>query len=776
MARELADRPAVTQPTSDATRLTYPQLEAPEDRVEGRGKVTGQALYTADLVEDGMLWAAYARSPIPHGRILAVDVSAARSMPGVHAVLTGADTRPTRLGRRLFDWPVLAWDRVRFIGDRVAVVAAETREGARAAAEQIRVEYEELEAAFTTADALADGGPILHEPDEASEYFFVGGTRPSHAHPNIQGHHRITRGVADIEAVFGSAHRVFDYTFTAPRQFQGYLEPHATLVRVEHGKVHVSSTNKTPFLLQRQMADSLGLPVEAVEVESRVIGGDFGGKGLSIDEYACYFLAAATGRPVKAVTDYSDEMQAANPRHSATVRLRTAVDADGRFIAHQSRVVFDGGAYAAGKPSQMLIPPGGLSTLGPYRVPNVDLEATAVYTNNVPAGHMRGPGETQALFASESHVDMIAAELGIDPLEFRLLNVVRDGEEGPTGVSYPTPRGVEVLETLRSATGWGSPIGPNRGRGIGFSVRRPGGGATAISMRLCADGTIDVTTGAPDQGGGTHTAIQRVTAVALSVAIQRVHVTLGTTNSAPIDAGIGGSRATYLSSRAVELAARSLKPRLETLAATILGVGPEAVELRDDRFTVTRDGIVTEADFETILGLAELPEVTEVFDSRAEEDPEAAASFIGYVVEVSVDPKTGEIAIADVTLVADVGTIINPTAHRGQVNGGFIFGLGGARTEELVVEEGKVVTVGLNDYKLSTSMDVPPFRTILLAAEPGSGAFGAKMVGELTNGVVAPALANAVAAAAGVRLHTFPLTAERVFEAMRGERVSDRPA
>lgn len=761
--------PPVAAPAIDGAD----RFAEPEYRLEGVAKVTGVARYVADLKAPGMLWAAVARSPIPHGRIVSVDASAARAHPGVHAVIVGADVRPARIGRRLLDWPVLAWDRVRFIGDRVAAVAADTPEAAFEAASKIRVEYDELPYVLSPEEALAPGAPVLHDLEEAESYAFIGGERRARPHPNVQGTNRIARGDGDIDAVFGAAAHVFEHTFHAPRQYQGHLEPHATLVQVRDGATRVRTTNKTPFLLQKQLALTLGIPAAEIDVESRHIGGDFGGKGLSLDEYVCWYLARATGRPIKAVMSLTDDMRAANPRHSATITLRTATDAEGRFLAHQSRVLFDGGAYAAGKPAELLVPAGGLLTLSCYRVPHVDLEVTCAYTNTVPGGNMRAPGEPQALFASESHVDMIAATLGVDPLELRLRNALRPGDMGPTGVPYAAPRAIEVLETLRSEGGWGRPLPPNRGRGIAIGVRRPGGGKTALRLRHAGDGTIEVVTGAPDQGGGTYTLIRRVTAAALSVDEARVRVLVESTLAAPTDAGIGASRGTYLTSRAIEIAARELRSALESTVADRAGLDRDLVRLVDDHFELGGDQPARRPFAEALEGAA-IESVEGVFDSKAGGDAEAEASFVGYLVEVEVDPETGAIDVHDVLLVADAGTVINPLAHRGQMLGGYAFGLGSARMEELRFDDGNLVTLNLNDYKLPTAMDVPRPRVLLLPPVAGSGAYGAKAVGELTNSGVAPAIANAVAAAVGARVLRYPLTAERVLAALDAAEAADR--
>lgn len=769
MRAETADRRAPTP------RDVIDALAGDEYRIDGLDKVTGMARYAADVRLPGMLWAAHARSTIAHGRIVSIDTSAALAVPGVRRVLTGADIRPSRIGRRLQDWPVLAWDRVRFIGDRVAVVAAETPEAAEAAASLIEVEYAELPAVFDPLDALAPGAPILHE--HADDYTYLGGVRQPRAHPNIQGSHLVTIGDLDIEGALGRAAHVFEHEFTTPRQHQGHLEPHACVVWIDGGTVRVVSTNKAPFALRAQLAASLAIAEEKIDIENRFIGGDFGGKGLSLDEYACYFLARETGRPVMAVMSFAEELQASNPRHAGRIHMRTGVDRHGRIVAHSLSAVFDGGAYAAGKPGLLLLPIGIFAALGTYHVPHARLEAMAVYTNSVPGGNMRSPGEVQALFAGESHIDMIATELGIDPIEFRKRNAIRDGQMAPSGELARKPRVREVLDALTvEATAMRRVLAPGRGIGIAIGMRGPASGRSTVSLRLRGDCRIEVLTGVPDQGAGTLTALRRVAAAVLSVDVERIDVRFGTTGSAMADTGASGSRVTYHTSRAVEAGAIQMREELERIAASRSKVEPGSATLRNDEFIAEQpDGSLVHSDFDVLLHGVEIDPIVVTFDGETDERDASVESVAGFVVEVDVDRGTGLITIVGATLVADVGTIINPVAHRGQLNGGFVFGLGGAMMEELPVDEGRVSMVGLHDYKLPTSMDLPPFRTVLLHSDSGPGAFGAKMVGELSNGPLAPAIANAVAAATGIRLMDLPMTAERVFDALRVADGSETP-
>ena len=662
------------------------------------------------------------------------------------------------------DWPLLAWDRVRFVGDPVASVAAESMDIAEAALNAIEVDYEELPALFDPEIALAADAPILHADDGGYTYF--GPARPARSHPNVQGETTVTKGARDLEPIFTAAHRVYEHTFTTPRQHQGYIEPHACTVWVDaQGVVQVRSTNKSPFGLRQQIARSTGLPEASIEVDSRFIGGDFGGKGLSLDEYIGVFLARATGRPIRMAMRYADELQRANPRHAARIRLRTAVDSDGHFLAHEADVLFDGGAYAAGKPGAGLLPPGGVASLAAYHVPNTRLVCRAVYTNTVPGGHMRAPGEVQALFAGESHVDLIASDLGIDPLEIRMRNAVRNGQTGPANEIFREPRALDVLEALRDATAWRkTPLPPNRGRGLALGVRHVGGGKTALVFTLAADGGVEVVTGVPDQGSGSYTVIRRVAAAVLSVAPERIRVRHGTTAEALTDPGAGGSRVTHIVGEAARTGASILRERLLELAAEVMGWSSGKVRLVDDCFVSETGEVASFDDVASRISRGSPVQVEGAWDAEAH-DPDAPAdfNFWAYMIEVEVDPDTGAVSLCDAVLAADVGAIINPVAHQGQLNGGFIYGLGGALMEHLEVDDGRVTTASLADYKLPTSPDAPPLRTVLVPTEVGPGPWGAKMAGEVSNSGVAPAVANAIAEAVGVRLYSLPLSAEQIF-------------
>lgn len=729
-----------------------------EIRVEGRDKVSGRMQYTADIYKPNALWAAFTTSPHAYAKIVKIDTTAAKAVPGVRAVLTAADIGHRLWGRNMYDWPVLAWDVVRMIGDRVAAVAAETRQAAEEAAELVEVTYEELDPILDPVAALAPGAPVIH-PDRPS-YFHAAraGKEPMKVpHPNVQGINRMAKGEKDLEPIFARAHRVYEHSFTTPRLHPGYIEPHATMVWIDDdGTVHVWSPNKSPLNLRGQMARVLEIPANTIVVEPSAIGGDFGGKGMTTDEPPLYFLAKATGRPVRYVWRYTEELNTNCTRHSSTVTLRSGVDANGKFVAHHSKVVYDGGAYGGGKPGGQVLPGAGYGTVG-YSCPNVLIETMAVYTNAVPGAHVRAPNDVQCFFAWEQHVDMIARDLGIDPLEFRIRNVIRLGDTSLDGEGVHEPRAVEVLERLRAEL-TAAPLPAGRGRGISLGCRHTGGSKISIKVRLNADGTIHMLCGTPDQGGGQHTVAQRVFAKTLGLDLSRVTIRRYNTAEAPQDPGTGGGRVTNTIGSVSLAGAEAFRAELEKRSG---------LELRDGRFV----GKGTSESFDTVAKrlCADGPiEVVATWEPPQHDGHhEGDFTFSAYALDVDVDRETGTTKIVNALIVLEVGEIINPVAYDGQIEGGFVYGLGTSMMEELVLDEsGKVTNPSLGEYKLPTIADIPPFRMVRLTGNFGQGAYGVKAAGEVSNTAVAPAIANALHDAVGIRLTEFPFTAERVYAAL----------
>jgi CO/xanthine dehydrogenase Mo-binding subunit len=719
--------------TADTATLRTPGLLAGNElRIDGDIKVSGQAKFTADYARAGMLWSAFVASPYAHARIVGIDTSAARAMAGVHAVITGADIGERYFGAMLRDWPILAYERVKFVGEYVAVVAADTRAIAEEAAAAIDVEYDELPPLLDTEASIAPDAPPFHAND--ADFIYNGPQRPARPHRNMHGYDSVHKG--DPDAAFASAARVFEHTFHTPRYHAGYIEPRATLVWLDDsGTYRVMCTNKSPFALRDNLARTLDLPKDKVVVESTFIGGEFGGKALTIEEFPLYFLAKATGRPIKHVRTHADDVRSSHTRHASKVTVRIATSLDGRIEALDLRVLFDGGAYAGGKGLPWLVP--GRTPKIPYRIPNAHVERMAVYTNTIPAGIVRAPADFQTLFAVESLIDMIAADLGIDPFELRLRNAISAGDTDLENNPYAEPRGDEVLRTLRDAMGWDRPLPPGRGRGIGYTARHIAGGKTSMIVTALESGEITVETGSTEPGVGTFTVIQRVLAAELGVDPTRISVKRGTTETAPWDPGIGGSKGTLLLGQAAIDAGKKLRVAL----------------------ALPHDGPVT---------------VTGEFEFMHKPGEPLWVNFGAYGVDLSVDRDTGALTIHEVVFVADVGTIINPIAHRGQIDGGFLLGLGHTLTEELYIEDGRIVNIALSDYKLPTQRDMPPFRVIMLEPGGGPGPFGARAVGEMNSAGIAPAIANAVADACGVRLDRLSITAERIHAALQAQAAGAR--
>jgi CO/xanthine dehydrogenase Mo-binding subunit len=731
-------------------------------RVEGRDKVSGQAKYTADVRQPNCLWAAFATSPFAHAKIVRIDTTAAREVPGVRAVLTAADIGDVRHGRMICDWSVLANEKVVYIGDRVAAVAAETREAAQEAARLVDVEYEELPVLLDPLRAMDPDAPILHPNVES--YAFGSKKRPVRRHPNQQGGNVVRKGTdAELDAIFARAYRVFEHTYSTPRQHCGYIEPKSTLVWIDDdGTIHVVSPNKSPFKMREFMAAISGTPSNKIVVESTFIGGDFGGKGLTMDEFPCYFLARATGRPVRSVATYVDELQCGTVRHPAHLTLRTAVDRDGTFLAHHSHVVFNGGAYGGGKPGNLLTPGQiGYSTVG-YRISNVRLDIDVVYTNTPPGAHMRAPSDVQIFWAWEQHVEEIAQALGMDSIGLRLRNVVDEGDNAITDESMYKPAGRAVLQTLARELAKQGPPRTGAGRGVSLVCRHTGGGKTSIKASVKTSGAVDVVVGNPDQGSGGFTVVRRIMAGILGIDPEKIAVRRGNTDEAAKDPGTGASRVTHIVGQAAIVTANMIVDELASRTGTAF----------EDGAFVDTHGM--RLSFEAVAAQACMQASLDVeggYDGSHEGDHPADYTFSSYALDVVVDQETGAFEIVDTLFITDVGQIINPIGHQGQIDGGFVYGLGGAMMEEMPEDEsGKITTLSLGEYKLPTINDLPPpFRTIHVPAE-GQGPYGAKMAGELSNSGVAPALMNAIYDAVGVRLSEFPITSERIFNALQSRR------
>lgn len=714
----------------------------PIGKLEGIGKVSGQARYSGDVTLPGLVWGKALRSPLPHARIVRIDTSRARALPGVLAVLTAQDLPDILVGRRMFDMPMLARDRVRFVGEKVAVVAAADPDIAEEALALIDVEYEDLPAVFDPVDAIKAGAPVLHENPAAYE-----GAPAERPHPNVQSVLRFKLG--DVEAGFSQADRIFEHTFRTQLDHQGYLEPHAGVVAIDDdGRIQVWASNKMPFRLKELLSHALKRPPEQIRVNLTPIGGDFGGKGSLMDLPLAYHLARVTGRPVKMLMRYAEELMAGNPRHPSLITMRTGVTRDGRIIARRVKALFNSGAYAAFKPAPSVNLGGTAMGAGVYRIPNLLIEAFCVYSNNIPCGHARSPGEPQMVFAGESHMDMIARELGMDPADLRRKNLLRDGDHLANGHHLEHVRASDTLEAALKASHYPEPKpGPWIGRGMAMTHRHIGVGFTNARVRLETSGAVTLSIALPDTGTGAHLVLRQVVAEVLGVTLDGVEIEIANTDDFETDSGVGGSRVTHTGGRAAYHAAEKLKQQIESEASKH---GIPAGSLAEIARAAAKDGRTLEA--------------SHFYDAKAHAD---VTSFTAQVAEVAIDPATGQVTVRHFTTAHDVGTIINPIGHQGQIEGGLIQGLGFALIEEMKTEDGRISTLSLGDFKLPTIQDIPPLTTVILQDQVGPGPFNAKAIGEGSISAVAPAIANAVADACGVRILDLPITAEKVYFALR---------
>ena len=729
-------------------------------RAEGPDKVTGRAIYAADVNLPGILWGKILRSPHPHARIRRIDASRARKVPGVRAVITGKDIPGHFMGKLIRDMPVLCWEVVRFIGDRVAAVAADTPDAAEDALGLIDVEYEELPAVFDPLEAMQPNAPRIHE--DVAGYDGAPKQRLALDVPNGLTRQAWRKG--DLEQGFREADLVLEHTFRIPARHQGYIEPHVGTVAIDNdGRIQVWTSTKAPFATRNQLAQAVGVPQTSIRLNVVNVGGEFGGKGDALDLPVAYFLAQQSGRPVKIVMTYAEELMAGNPGHPTVVTVRSGVKRDGRILARYLRAVHASGAYGALKANACL--PTWHYVGGPYRVDNACFEFLQVYTNTVPGGYFRGPGALQTYFALESHTDIIARELGMDPAEFRLRNLIGEGEEDAVGQRLRSVRFREVLQAALDAARWERPKpGPNYGRGVALFGRHIGGGPTGIILSTEPDGAFTVISPTFDQGTGTHTILRQLVADEMRVPIEQVRVMVGDTDTAPNDGGARASRVTYVAGRVIVQACGQLREQLIAQAARMLECRPEEADYGDGKFWL-REDLSQQISLRKVVALAKDPLTVTVQEDVPQ--PDDVTYICAQVAEVEVDPETGEMQLHRFITAHDVGTVINPITHQGQIDGGVIMGLGQALMEELVMEGGQVTNANLGNYKLPTAADIPELETVLVRSSGGVGPYGAKAIGELANNSPPAAIANAVADAVGVRLFELPITAEKIYHALK---------
>jgi CO/xanthine dehydrogenase Mo-binding subunit len=736
------------------------------NRIDGIGKVTGKHVYAADFALPGMLFGKILRSSEPHARLKRVSVDKALALPGVRTILTAKEVPQIRFGTAIKDRSMFAEGVIRFRGEAIAAVAATSLEVAEAAVRAIEVEYEPLPAVFDPEEALRPGAPLVHagwSEYQALPVFDRAG--------NISG--RSELGDGDVEAGFAQSYRVYEHRFTTQHVHPGYTEPRAAVASWDgNGDVIVWSNTQLPFDMKNMLAEVLDLPANKVRVIVPGIGGGFGGKlRVGVEHYAAW-LARRSKRPVKVMTTSEEELTDAYPRQPTVVTLKTGVSKDGRLIARQGRVLLDCGAFANSGPATAAI---ALQVLaGPYRTPHLAFESIAVYTNKGSTGSFRAPAGPMANFAVESQMDVIADDLGIDPLEFRLRNVYREGDKGPAGETLNSVSIEECLRKAADAIGWKErKPGHGRGKGIACSWWLTTGGSSGVYVKINPDGTVTLVSGAVELGSGAITGAAQILAEELGVELADINVTDVDTHASPYDYGAQGSRTAFSVGNACIAAAKDLRRQIGELMATHWQVPADSVRL-EAKSVVSGDKHMTLAD---VAGLSQRSggglishgtaiQPMPVFDpNRVKHHPLPAwtsHSFHAHAVDLSVDQVTGEVSINRYVVAQDVGYAINPTYIEGQIEGGVAQGIGQTLSEEIVYDGGRVLNANLTDYKMPTMMDMPQVECILVEKPSVNGPYGAKGVGEPPCIQPPATIANAIASACGVRVHSLPITAEKV--------------
>jgi CO/xanthine dehydrogenase Mo-binding subunit len=746
--------------------MSAPIIGTSPNRVGGVGRVTGLQVYLADLRLPGVLEAKLVTLDCAHARIISIDASAAREVPGVRLVMTAADVpQPVpRFGPQFQDRPVIADGETKYHGEPVALVAAETREAAEAAARLVRVEYEELPAVFTLAAALDPDAPLVQDP----------ALRPGDplASTNVLHEHPV--GWGDVDGA--RADVVIENTYTFPMVTHFAIEPHGYVAAPDGDGIAVWSTIQHPNWLQKVLSTVLGLPLSKVRVYAPDPGGGFGGKQHTKFEPLVAFAALRTGRPVRLILSLEQTFQAVR-RASCEAVVRTGVNRDGSIVFEDIRADYLIGAYA--DIADRVVGKGTYPAAGPYNVPAVRIRARSVLSHTVPSTAFRGFGNPQVNWAVESNLDEAARAIGMDRLEIRLRNLAKKGD---AFIPFDTPADGDWEQTVRRAAdliGWEAPLPPGRGRGIAIGLKSgPTTGLSYATVRLLADGSAVVFAGTSDMGQGARTVFAQIVAEELGAPLDAVAVVMGDTAVVPYDQQTSASRSTVLMGNAVLRACRSIQAQVRTMAAGLHG-------LDQAQITVDR-GVVRLPDRElTVLGVLKPGlgrlggELTGNGEVRKDADPShplsGAPAFFEFnctAIEAEVDEGTGDITIVRHVTVSDVGKAINPLQVRTQDEGAAIQGLGHTLMEHYIFDEkGRLRNLGAIDYRIPTSMDLPfELHSDVVENADGPGPYGSKGMSEGALLCVAPAVGAAVRAATGAVVRDLPLTPERVWRALRDRR------
>ncbi len=759
---------------STMTDIKYLNIGQPQPRIDGMEKATGEAKYTADLKMPRMLIGKLLGSPYPHAKILNIDLGKASALPGVKAVVTGADLRGQKYGpfRSRRDETGLARDKVRYIGDPVAAVAAVDEETALEAIELIKIEYEELPAVFDADEAMQEGAPLIHE-----EY-----------KRNICALRDFNFG--DVEEGFRSSYHIREDHFFSQGLSHAVLEPRAALAHFDtSGKLTVWTGTQSPYGVRQDLSLALGLPASKIRVIKPFVGGGFGGKGdLMAHEVAASLLAMKARQPVKIGLTREEEISITRLRNPMSISAKTGVSKKGIILAQYLKCVANGGAYAS--TSVMLTYNSGLTCLIPYRISNFKYDGYMIYTNRAVSGAMRGHGANQPRFAVECQLDMIADDIGMDPAELRLRNATQKGDTSVNGLVFNSCELSRAIQEVTKASGWEQKRGrkdTNRGIGIacgGFVCGARGGSHTASAcfIQVNEEGGVVLSTGSSDIGQGSETTLAQIVAEELGLSPSDVTVISGDTETTPIDPGTFSSRVTFYAGNAAMQAAREVKRSLAEMAAKFMEATAEDIEFRDHKvfvkyapdktvaFKNLAQMAISFGHGSSIIGKGQwAPQNTQFPDKITRYgNVSGAYSFAAQVAEVEVDTETGEVKLIKVTIADDCGRVINILGAEGQAEGSVSMGQGHALLENILFgDRGQIMNPSFLEYKIPTALDMADVSFLEVGFPDPLGPYGAKEIGEGLIISTVPAIINAIFNAVGIRITELPVRPEKILEGLK---------
>jgi CO/xanthine dehydrogenase Mo-binding subunit len=739
-------------------------------RLEAREKVTGRAEYTHTMRLPGMLQAKIFRSTVAHGRIKSIDVSAARKLAGVYRVVTAEEVRKVipepYYGPAFHDQPILAIDKVHYVGEPVAAVLAADPHVAEAAAQLIVAEYEELPAVFDELEA-AENKILVHAELKPAGTFADLKHLKGRKGTNIALDFRLRRG--DVEKAFARAAHVFEHTFRTQKVLHLALEPYASIADWKETGVTIYSGAQGPSFVRTEIARLLGWPENRVRVRVPYLGGGFGGKLYIKMEALATALSMIARRPVKVALTMEEQFYTIT-KHPSTFRIKSAVDAEGRITARKCEVWWNGGAYADVGPR--VTQKSGFTASGPYDIDNVAIDSYALYTNLPPAGALRGFGIPQLVWGYESHTDMMARALKLDPIEFRRKNMMREGGPHTTGQILEDAKHARALERVAERLSWSKPFdrgsgSVRRGRGVAFAIKAVISPTTSVAnLVIAADGSVTLYCGTVDMGQGSDTAMAQIVGEVLDIPAETVKLVQRDTDVTPYDMGTLGSRSLFHMGHAVRLAAEEARAKIRALAREVgepEGSNIPLADLFKKKYGMQAGNIVTSGSYKPDYIP---PDPTTGLTTKVTPFWMCAAAG----AEVEVDTETGHVRIARLINVVDCGRPVNPKIVETQISGATLMQLGFTMFEKMHIDAGQVTNASLADYKIPGMLDVPRvMENEAVDAHQSNGPFGAKGVGETATFCISPAVANAIDDACGVRLTELPLSPEAVFRALRAK-------